>query len=79
MPRMSFKRRIEMAKNIAKAQKEVTVSELAVILDVSPQYAYQIAKTLKDINDEFEFDGHTLKYAGKAEGEGEEHGMEGSD
>jgi hypothetical protein len=76
MARLGFKRRVEMAKNIAKVQKEVSVSELAVMLDCSPQYAYQIAKTIKDINDEFEFDGHVLRYVGTDEKGGEEHGME---
>jgi hypothetical protein len=78
MTRIGFKRRVEMAKNIARAQKEVTVNELALMLDCSPQYAAQIAKAVKDMNDEYEFDGRTLKYVGKAEGEGEEHGVQGS-
>jgi ABC-type oligopeptide transport system ATPase subunit len=68
MPRIGFKKRVEMAKAIAKAQKEVTVSELAYMLDVSPQYAAQIAKSVADMDDEFEFDGHTLKWVPEKKG-----------
>lgn len=78
MRQARFRELVERAKEIAKAQKEVMVEEFAYMVNISPYYAYRVFKAAAMTDTSYLLYGSVLKYIGKAEGEGEEHGMEAS-